>query len=214
MTPPTGNAVLVPWRRLPCITDSLGTLQLLELHHLDGEATPCCCRGRLGACRAAVLLMIRPVDSLSHNLSIFFSKPLPFFLGGFSRKRPSASHAPARAGEGGPLREAPVDGVLWVEEQREELPLVSCSSVVLVVAVAEVAVLVVSRRFWPSPSLPLELLMEQTSWPSHGDTSGGGASAAESRRRHRLACLSKVQLGLMAHKSSSSSSSSWKKERL
>lgn len=104
-----------------------------------------------------------------------------------------------------------MDGVLLVEEQREEPLLVSWSSVALLVAV--------SLRLWPSLSLLLELWMEQTSWrspASYGDTSagppGGGASAAESRRRHRLVCLSKVQLGLMAQKSSSSFSSSWKEE--
>lgn len=97
---------------------------------------------------------------------------------------------------------------MFAEEQREELPLVSWSSV------AEAPPPAVSLKFWPSLSLLLELLMEQTSWrspASHRDTSaGGGASAAEPRRRHRLVRLSKVQLGLMAQKSSSSFSSPWK----
>lgn len=95
-------------------------------------------------------------------------------------------------------------GLLLAEEQQEELLLDSSSS----------AVEAVSRRLRPSLSLPLlQLLTEQTSWQSVAvDKSGGGASAAESRRRHRLVCLSNVQLGLMAQKSSSWFSSSWKEE--
>lgn len=48
---------------------------------------------------------------------------------------------PLPMGEGGPLKEMSRDSVLFVEEQREELLLVSWSSVVLVVADAEVVVL-------------------------------------------------------------------------
>lgn len=95
------------------------------------------------------------------------------------------------------------------EEQREELLLDSSSSAV------PVAVEAVSRRLRPSLSLPLlQLLMETTSRRLVvGDISGGGASTAASRRRHRPVCLSNVQLGLMAQKSSSWFSSSWKEER-
>lgn len=187
-----------------------------SIDHLGGQPTlssSSSSRGRTGRLATrwvGVLLLLGPVDSFSLNFSIFFSKLLPFFLGGFSRKRPSASAPLARPGEGGPLRE---DRVLLAEEQREELLLVSWSSLVLVA----VAVLAASLGLWPSLSLLLlQLLMEQTSWRSPRDTSagppGGGASAAGSRRRHRLVCLSKVQLGLMAQKSSSSFSSSWRND--
>lgn len=51
---------------------------------------------------------------------------------------------PLPPGEGGPLNEVSRDGVLLVEEQQEELLLVSWSSVVLAVGVAEVVVMVVA----------------------------------------------------------------------
>lgn len=49
---------------------------------------------------------------------------------------------PLPPGEGGPLNEVSRDRVLFVEEQREELLLVSWSSVVLAVAAAQVVVMV------------------------------------------------------------------------
>lgn len=69
-------------------------------------------------------------------------------MGGLSGKQPSASRimddpAPLPTGEGGPLNEVSRDDILFEEEQREELLLVSWSSMVLAVAVAEVAVQVV-----------------------------------------------------------------------
>lgn len=170
-------------------------------------------------------MLLSPVNSLSRNCSIFFSRLVPFFLSGFSGKQPSASgrtvdDPPVRPGEGGPLTEASTNMVLFAE-QWEVLPLVSWSSVVLVVAVAEVLLLAFSLKLWPSLSLLLELLMEQMSWwspESHRDASpgppgrsaGGGASTMEPQRRHRLVRLSKVQLGLMAQKSSSLFSFPWK----
>lgn len=82
---------------------------------------------------------------LNFSFSIFFSKLVPFFLGGLSGKQASAfrimaDDPPLPPGEGGPLNEVSRDGVLFVEEQREELLLVSWS-VVLAVAVVEGVVL-------------------------------------------------------------------------
>lgn len=106
-----------------------------------------------------------------------------------------------------------------MEEQREELLLVSWSSVVTPVGGG----LCLTLR--PSLSVLLELWMEQTSWrslTSHRDPSWGvvglsdkrGRFIEESRRRHRRSRESYVQLGLMAQESSSSQSSSWmKRER-
>lgn len=151
--------------------------------------------------------------SLGLSFSIFFSKLGPFFLGGFSRKQPSVSRIvaddppPLPLGEGGPLKEVSRDRVLVEEEQREELLLVSWSSVALAGADAEafapaaVSLRLLWRPSWPSLSELLELLMEQTSWnslTSHRDNSWGlvglpdkrRTSALESRRRHLRVCLS------------------------
>lgn len=94
-----------------------------------------------------------------------------FFLGGLSEKQPSASRLimdnppPLPPGEGGPLNEVSRDKVLFMEEQHEELLLVTWSSV----AVAEVTVTVAGSLLvlwcpsWTSLSVLLELWMEQTS---------------------------------------------------
>lgn len=83
-------------------------------------------------------LLWPPAAPLSLSFSIFLSRVARFFLGGFSGKQTSVSRLTVDdppLGEGGPLRDVSRDGVLFVEEQREELRLVSGSSVV---AAAEV----------------------------------------------------------------------------
>lgn len=68
---------------------------------------------------------------LRRSFSIFLSRLGPFFLGGLSRKRSSVllKLGVSPPGEGGPLNEVSRDGILLMEEQREELLLGSWSSI-------------------------------------------------------------------------------------
>lgn len=97
-----------------------------------------------------------PLARLGFSFSVFLSRMVHLFLGDLSEEQPSASE-PLPPGDGGPLKEASREGLL-VEEQREELRLVSGRGWV-------------PRGLWPSLSV---LQVEQTSWPSltwHRDTS-------------------------------------------
>lgn len=87
---------------------------------------------------------------LRRSFSIFLSRLGPFFLGGLSGKRSSAllKLRISPFGEGGPLNDVSRDMVLLVEEQRDELLLVSWSSVAVL---------------RPSLSVLLVLWREQTS---------------------------------------------------
>lgn len=139
-----------------------------------------------------------------------------FLLGVFSVKLPSVSRLTEDdppPGDGGPLSEVSRERVLFVEEQREELLLVSCSSVVLPLMAEGTGSL---RSEWCSSlSVLLELWIE----PMSGSRAPTGPAekqrtlSVESRRRHRRVCLSNVHLGLMAQKSSSSQSSPWRKKQ-
>lgn len=180
--------------------------EITILHpHLDGQSSLSICSsswirtGPLITYRARSPLLL-PLVPLSLSFSIFLRRLVHFFLGGLSGKQPSASRLtvddppPLSPGDGGPLNEVSREGVLFVEEQRDELLLVSWSSVVppaaaVIGAVPPPASLrLLCCPSWPSLSVLLELWMEHTSWrspSSHRDT-----STAESRRRHRRARLS------------------------
>lgn len=194
----------------------------INIPHLDGQCNlsipPCSWirTGPLITCLARLLLLSllwpegsSPGVALSFSFSIFLSRLVHFFLGGLSKKQLSASRLmvddppPLSPGEGGPLNEMSRDGVLFVEEQREELLLVSWSSVVLAVVTVMVvdSLLVLRCPSRVSLSALLELWTEEISWrsgTSHKDKSWGSAglsdkrqiSMEESRRRHRCICMS------------------------
>lgn len=124
----------------PCRLDGQCSLSILSSSWIR--------TGPLITCRARLPPLLcpggrSPVVPLSLSFSIFLSRLVHFFLGGLSGKQASASRLmvddppPLSPGEGGPLKEVSREWVLLVEEQREELLLVSRSSGVLAVAFAE-----------------------------------------------------------------------------
>lgn len=101
-----------PGRIDPVVTATLALdrFTFLGVRHLDGPpvlSSSWTRAGQLVTCWVGVR-PLRPVNSLSLNFSIFFSRLVPFFLGGLSGTPPSASGGtaggpPVRPGDGGPL---------------------------------------------------------------------------------------------------------------